>query len=94
MNKVKLYFPYVLAFGYLLWISVVFLPMTFLSQQTRQGWDVFVTLTVLPWLGGASLILSLWTRRWWLVVLSLALILSFYLSFAFSWYIYGGLFLQ
>lgn len=70
---------HLLLVGYVLWLTIFVLGILRLFNVI---WFYALTLLILPLLGLIVLVLSFKSRRWWQLVLSLPLIVSWVISMA------------
>ena len=64
----------------ILWLSPTLIEFTVSSGSQTYSWSVFVLLFLLPIIGFIYLILAILTRKWWLILIGLACLFSFFIS--------------
>ena len=64
----------------ILWLSPTMIEFTVSLGSQTYSWSAFVLLFLLPIIGFIYLILAILTRKWWLKLIGLASIFSFFIS--------------
>ena len=64
----------------ILWLSPTLIEFTVNLGSQTYSWSAFVLLFLLPIIGFIYLILAILTRKWWLILIGLACIFSFFIS--------------
>lgn len=64
----------------ILWLSPTLIEFTVSLGSQTYSWSAFVLLFLLPIIGFIYLILALLTRKWWLILIGLACLFSFFIS--------------
>ena len=64
----------------ILWLSPTFIEFTVSLGSQTYSWSAFVLLFLLPIIGFIYLILAILTRKWWLILIGLACLFSFFIS--------------
>lgn len=64
----------------ILWLSPTLIEFTVNFGNQTYSWSAFVLLFLLPIIGFIYLILAILTRKWWLILIGLACIFSFFIS--------------
>ena len=64
----------------ILWLSPTLIEFTVSLGSQTYSWSAFVLLFLLPIVGFIYLILAILTRKWWLILIGLACIFSFFIS--------------
>ena len=64
----------------ILWLSPTLIEFTVNLGSQTYSWSAFVLLFLLPIIGFIYLILAILTRKWWLVLIGLACLFSFFIS--------------
>ena len=64
----------------ILWLSPTLIEFTVSLGSQTYSWSAFVLLFLLPIIGFIYLILAILTRKWWLILIGLACIFSFFIS--------------
>ena len=64
----------------ILWISPTLIEFTVNLGSQTYSWSAFVLLFLLPIIGFIYLILAILTRKWWLILIGLACLFSFFIS--------------
>ena len=64
----------------ILWLSPTLIEFTVNLGSETYSWSAFVLLFLLPIIGFIYLILAILTRKWWLILIGLACLFSFFIS--------------
>ena len=64
----------------ILWLSPTLIEFTVSLGNQTFSWSAFVLLFLLPIIGFIYLILAILTRKWWLILIGLACLFSFFIS--------------
>ena len=64
----------------ILWLSPTLIEFTVSLGSQTFSWSAFVLLFLLPIIGFIYLILAILTRKWWLILIGLACLFSFFIS--------------
>ena len=64
----------------ILWLSPTLIEFTVSLGSHTYSWSAFVLLFLLPIIGFIYLILAILTRKWWLILIGLACLFSFFIS--------------
>ena len=64
----------------ILWLSPTLIEYTVSLGSQTYSWSAFVLLFLLPIIGFIYLILAILTRKWWLILIGLACLFSFFIS--------------
>ena len=64
----------------ILWLSPTLIEFTVSLGSQTYSWSAFVLLSLLPIIGFIYLILAILTRKWWLILIGLACLFSFFIS--------------
>ena len=64
----------------ILWLSPTLIEFTVNLGSQTYSWSAFVLLFLLPIIGFIYLILAILTREWWLILIGLACLFSFFIS--------------
>ena len=64
----------------ILWLSPTLIEFTVSLGSQTYSWSAFVLLFLLPIIGFIYLILVILTRKWWLILIGLACLFSFFIS--------------
>ena len=64
----------------ILWLSPTLIEYTVNLGSQTYSWTAFVLLFLLPIIGFMYLILAILTRKWWLILIGLACLFSFFIS--------------
>ena len=64
----------------ILWLSPTLIEFTVSIGSQTYSWSAFVLLFLLPIIGFIYLILTILTRKWWLILIGLACLFSFFIS--------------
>ena len=64
----------------ILWLSPTLIEFTVSIVSQTYSWSAFVLLFLLPIVGFIYLILAILTRKWWLILIGLACLFSFFIS--------------
>lgn len=64
----------------ILWLSPTLIEFTVSLGSQTYSWSAFVLLFLLPIIGFIYLILAILTRKWWLILIGLACLFSFFIS--------------
>ena len=64
----------------ILWLSPTLIEFTVSLGSQTYSWSAFVLLFLLPIIGFIYLILTILTRKWWLILIGLACLFSFFIS--------------
>ena len=64
----------------ILWLSPTVIEFTVTLGNQAFSWSAFVLLFLLPIIGFIYLILAILTRKWWLILIGLACLFSFFIS--------------
>lgn len=64
----------------ILWLSPTLIEFTVNLGSQTYSWSAFVLLFLLPIIGFIYLILVILTRKWWLILIGLACLFSFFIS--------------
>ena len=64
----------------ILWLSPTLIEFTVNLGSQTYSWSAFVLLFLLPIIGFIYLILAILTRKWWLILIGLACLFSFFIS--------------
>lgn len=73
----------------ILWLSPTLIEFTVNLGSQTYSWSAFVLLFLLPIIGFIYLILTILTRKWWLILIGLACIFSFAITMALGSYLLG-----
>ena len=73
----------------ILWLSPTLIEFTVSSGSQTYSWSVFVLLFLLPIIGFIYLILAILTRKWWLILIGLACLFSFFISMFLGYFFLG-----
>lgn len=86
MKTLKMIQPYCLWGAYALWLISFFLPQNFLGMDYPSA---YMTILVLPVLGGVNLLLALICKRWKAGLACIPLILAFYITWGLASLVFG-----
>ena len=64
----------------ILWLSPTLIEFTVSIGSQTYSWSAFVLLFLLPIVGFIYLILAILTIKWWLILIGLACLFSFFIS--------------
>ena len=64
----------------ILWLSPTLIEFTVSLGSQTYSWSAFVLLFLLPIIGFIYLILAILTKKWWLILIGLACLFSFFIS--------------
>jgi len=64
----------------ILWLSPTLIELTVNLGSQTYSWSAFLLLFLLPIIGFIYLILAILTRKWWLILIGLACLFSFFIS--------------
>ena len=64
----------------ILWLSPTLIEFTVSLGSQTYSWSAFVLLFLLPIIDFIYLILAILTRKWWMILIGLACIFSFFIS--------------
>ena len=64
----------------ILWLSPTLIEFTVSLGSQTYSWSAFVLLFLLPIIGFIYLILAILTRKWWLILIGIACLFSFFIS--------------
>jgi len=64
----------------ILWLSPTLIEFTVNLGSQTYSWSAFVLLFLLPIIGFIYLILAFLMRKWWLILIGLACLFSFFIS--------------
>ena len=64
----------------ILWLSPTLIEFTVSLESQTYSWSAFVLLFLLPIIGFIYLILAILTRKWWMILIGLACLFSFFIS--------------
>ena len=64
----------------ILWLSPTLIEFTVSLGSQTYSWSAFVLLFLLPIIDFIYLILAILTRKWWLILIGLACLFSFFIS--------------
>ena len=64
----------------ILWLSPTLIEFTVSLGSQTYSWSAFVLLFLLLIIGFIYLILAILTRKWWLILIGLACLFSFFIS--------------
>ena len=64
----------------ILWLSPTLIEFTVSLGSQTYSWSAFVLLFLLPIIAFIYLILAILTRKWWLILIGLACLFSFFIS--------------
>ena len=64
----------------ILWLSPTLIEFTVSIGSQTYSWSAFVLLFLVPIVGFIYLILAILTRKWWLILIGLACLFSFFIS--------------
>ncbi|WP_368910040.1 1,4-dihydroxy-2-naphthoate prenyltransferase [Streptococcus sp. oral taxon 061] len=64
----------------ILWLSPTLIEFTVSLGSQTYSWSAFVLLFLLPIIGFIYLILAILTRKWWMILIGLACLFSFFIS--------------
>ena len=64
----------------ILWLSPTLIEFTVSLESQTYSWSAFVLWFLLPIIGFIYLILAILTRKWWLILIGLACLFSFFIS--------------
>ena len=64
----------------ILWLSPTLIEFTVSLGSQTYSWSAFVLLFLLPIIDFIYLILAILTRKWWMILIGLACLFSFFIS--------------
>ena len=64
----------------ILWLSPTLIEFTVNLGSQTYSWSAFVLLFLLPIIDFIYLILAILTRKWWMILIGLACLFSFFIS--------------
>ena len=73
----------------ILWLSTTLIEFTVNLGSQTYSWSAFVLLFLLPIIGFIYLILAILTRKWWLILIGLACLFSFFISMFLGYFFLG-----
>ena len=73
----------------ILWLSPTLIEYTVSLGSQTYSWSAFVLLFLLPIIGFIYLILAILTRKWWLILIGLACLFSFFISMFLGYFFLG-----
>ena len=73
----------------ILWLSPTLIEFTVRLGSQTYSWSAFVLLFLLPIIGFIYLILAILTRKWWLILIGLACLFSFFISMFLGYFFLG-----
>ena len=73
----------------ILWLSPTLIEFTVILGSQTYSWSAFVLLFLLPIIGFIYLILAILTRKWWLILIGLACLFSFFISMFLGYFFLG-----
>ena len=73
----------------ILWLSPTLIEFTVNLGSQTYSWSAFVLLFLLPIIGFIYLILAVLTRKWWLILIGLACLFSFFISMFLGYFFLG-----
>lgn len=73
----------------ILWLSPTLIEFTVNLVSQTYSWSAFVLLFLLPIIGFIYLILAILTRKWWLILIGLACLFSFFISMFLGYFFLG-----
>ena len=73
----------------ILWLSPTLIEFTVSLGSQIYSWSAFVLLFLLPIIGFIYLILAILTRKWWLILIGLACLFSFFISMFLGYFFLG-----
>ena len=73
----------------ILWLSPTLIEFTVSLGSQTYSWSAFVLLFLLPIIGFIYLILAILTRKWWLILIGLACLFSFFISMFLGYFFLG-----
>ena len=73
----------------ILWLSPTLIEFTVNLGSQTYSWSAFVLLFLLPIIGFIYLILTILTRKWWLILIGLACLFSFFISMFLGYFFLG-----
>ena len=73
----------------ILWLSPTLIEFTVSLGSQTYSWSAFVLLFLLPIIGFIYLILTILTRKWWLILIGLACLFSFFISMFLGYFFLG-----
>mgnify|MGYP006953343031 FL=1 len=73
----------------ILWLSPTLIEFTVSLGSQTFSWSAFVLLFLLPIIGFIYLILVILTRKWWLILIGLACLFSFFISMFLGYFFLG-----
>ena len=73
----------------ILWLSPTLIEFTVSLGSQTYSWSAFVLLFLLPIIGFIYLILVILTRKWWLILIGLACLFSFFISMFLGYFFLG-----
>ena len=73
----------------ILWLSPTLIEFTVSLGSQTCSWSAFVLLFLLPIIGFIYLILAILTRKWWLILIGLACLFSFFISMFLGYFFLG-----
>ena len=73
----------------ILWLSPTLIEFTVNLGSQTYSWSAFVLLFLLPIIGFIYLILAILTRKWWLILIGLACLFSFFISMFLGYFFLG-----
>ena len=73
----------------ILWLSPTLIEFTVSLGSQTYSWSAFVLLFLLPIIGFIYLILAILTRKWWMILIGLACLFSFFISMFLGYFFLG-----
>ena len=73
----------------ILWLSPTLIEFTVSLGSQTYSWSAFVLIFLLPIIGFIYLILAILTRKWWLILIGLACLFSFFISMFLGYFFLG-----
>ena len=73
----------------ILWLSPTLIEFTVSLGSQTYSWSAFVLLFLLPIIGFIYLILAILTKKWWLILIGLACLFSFFISMFLGYFFLG-----
>ena len=73
----------------ILWLSPTLIEFTVNLGSQTYSWSAFLLLFLLPIIGFIYLILAILTRKWWLILIGLACLFSFFISMFLGYFFLG-----
>ncbi|MTB64627.1 hypothetical protein GGG87_06425 [Streptococcus sp. zg-86] len=80
-------YRYLIYTGFVIWLSA-FLPIP-REWFWLTSWAAYATIFIVPTIGLVSLLLSIFYRKWWWMLVSILLIFSFPISYGLGYFLFG-----